>query len=451
MIFLSTPTWAAEFSKTSTTGGPDLIAIVGDFAFGDEKKFIDTALSSQNALVVFQSPGGNLVAGIEIGKAIHLKGFATLVPDDVQCASACALAWLGGRIRFMSDTARVGFHAVYESNDGQTIISSAGNALVGAYLNQLGLPTSAVVYITGAPPEGMQWLNFADAQRFGIDVQRAKIPEGPGVQPAESNAPSRSDEHGPMRSPIPSIKSATYDFITTTNRPNDKVISYLENKYSDQVSYFGKMLTKAAVLADKLAFFRKWPERNYSLRPGSVLVTCENDHLCKAEGIIDWAVSGQAKTSTGSATFSLGWSAESRNWKISAENSRIISRRIAPSARAEALSALPRYQLDDAQSKLVSLSNLSPDSDCFGAQTAGKIVQRKFGEDGLTITGFIVETSDGSREFVNVSIKLDDLDNATRSWVVRGLQTLLAEGRSAEIYVRLCGAAGRVEMLDAVR
>jgi len=37
-------------------------------------------LSSTDAVVVFQSPGGNLRAGIEIGRAIHLKGFATLVP-----------------------------------------------------------------------------------------------------------------------------------------------------------------------------------------------------------------------------------------------------------------------------------------------------------------------------------------------------------------------------------
>lgn len=89
------------------------------------------------------------------GQAIHLKGFATLVPDGVQCASACALAWLGGIPRLMGETAKVGFHAVYTSNGGQPAISSAGNALVGAYLNQLGLPTSAVLYITSPPPQGI--------------------------------------------------------------------------------------------------------------------------------------------------------------------------------------------------------------------------------------------------------------------------------------------------------
>jgi predicted nucleotidyltransferase len=96
--------------------------------------------------------------------------------------------------------------------------------------------------------------------------------------------------------------------------------------------------------------------------------------------------------------------------------------------------------------------NLSPDADCVGAWSAGKIVQRKFANDGVTMTGFVMENSDGSREFINVnSIPIGEVDRATVSWVERGLHTLLAEGRLAEIYVRLCGASGRVQMLDAVQ
>ena len=181
----SIPTWAAEITKTAspTREGWDVIVIDGDFALGDEKKFINIALGSENALVVFRSPGGNLIAGIEIGKAIHLKGFSTGVPDGVECASACALAWLGGRVRFMSETARVGFHAVFTDVG----VSSAGNALVGAYLNQLALPESAVVYITDTSPENMQWLSFADAQRVGINVEEVKPTTAPSPQPPTSN------------------------------------------------------------------------------------------------------------------------------------------------------------------------------------------------------------------------------------------------------------------------
>jgi hypothetical protein len=165
-------TFAANFNKVSLgQGKADLITVEGQLEFGDEAKFINLAINSPQALVAFQSNGGNLIAGIEIGKAIRLKGFGTLVPDNVKCASACALAWLGGRVRWMGKTAGVGFHAATVDNGGHVNISSAANALVGAYLNQLGLPNSAVVYITSAPPEEVTWLNFEEARQMGIDVQ----------------------------------------------------------------------------------------------------------------------------------------------------------------------------------------------------------------------------------------------------------------------------------------
>jgi len=313
---------AAEFSKSaSPNGGPDIIFVVGDFNLGDEKQFIKVALSSESAIVVFQSRGGNLVAGIEIGKAIHLKGFATFVPDTIQCASACALAWLGGHVRYMSNTARVGFHAVYIDTGGQASVSSAGNALVGAYLNQLGLPASAIIYITGAPPEGMQWLNFADAQHYGIDVR-------PFDLSAQSAVSRRSSPRKVFLSQVSSVKKEVYEYFIATNRANGQSLSYLEDKLSDQVDYYGKLSAKAFVLKDKKAFFRKWPVRNYSVEPPSVTVACKMAGECIAKGIFDWEASGPILRSKGSATFRLGWTLEGTIWKISAESSQPIKRKI---------------------------------------------------------------------------------------------------------------------------
>lgn len=72
-----------------------LIAVQGELKFGDEKLFAEHALKADNALVIFDSGGGSLIASLEIGKAIRVKGFVTWVPNNVSCASACALAWLG--------------------------------------------------------------------------------------------------------------------------------------------------------------------------------------------------------------------------------------------------------------------------------------------------------------------------------------------------------------------
>jgi hypothetical protein len=145
------------------------IVLDGELNLGDDRAFANYAVQNDSAVVVLNSPGGNLIAGIEIGKAIRLKGFPTLVPAGFRCVSACALAWLGGKQRFMGMGATVGFHAAYVG--GSSSPDSVGNAFVGAYLSQLGLSLMAIEYITEAPPLDMQWLTFADAEKVGIDVE----------------------------------------------------------------------------------------------------------------------------------------------------------------------------------------------------------------------------------------------------------------------------------------
>jgi SPOR domain len=153
---------------------PSLVTISGTIDLADKDEFLRKIGPLANAIVAFESDGGNLIAGLQIGETIRLKNFATLVPDKARCASSCALAWLGGTRRFMGPQAQVGFHAAY---DGQTHqVTSTGNALVGAYLNKIGLPYSAVVYITSASPESVSWLSKSDAEKLGIEVSLFTTP-----------------------------------------------------------------------------------------------------------------------------------------------------------------------------------------------------------------------------------------------------------------------------------
>src|SRR4051812_38246262 len=78
------PSRAATF-EVQKGGSIDVIAVRGEMFFGDESKFANLALGSDNAVVIFESPGGNLKSGIEIGRTIRIKGFATVVPDGGAC------------------------------------------------------------------------------------------------------------------------------------------------------------------------------------------------------------------------------------------------------------------------------------------------------------------------------------------------------------------------------
>ena len=147
-----------------------IVSVSGPFEAADIEQFRTKTSALTKASVVLVSDGGSLVAGIEIGTLMRLKGFASLVPDGSRCASACALAWLGGSKRFMGATAQIGFHAAYVVKDGLPTETSSGNAIVGAYLNRIGLPDRAVIYITDSAPQEMRWLSLQDAELQGIDV-----------------------------------------------------------------------------------------------------------------------------------------------------------------------------------------------------------------------------------------------------------------------------------------
>ncbi|MFT4183629.1 MAG: PAN domain-containing protein [Rhizobium sp.] len=174
------------------------ISVFGEFAEGDDARFKNLAISADNALVAFNSPGGLAQVGMEIGKTIAIKGFSTAVGENAMCASSCGLAWLAGRHRFLTPSSKIGFHAVFTNDTGQQDISSAGNALVGSYLQQLNLNPNIIVYVTAATPASMQWLTLEDAKRIGLDIdflpsntapQSSSTPIPFGGNPSASYAP----------------------------------------------------------------------------------------------------------------------------------------------------------------------------------------------------------------------------------------------------------------------
>ena len=133
---------ASAFAADIKNFGDGVVLISGDIVPGDSSKFINIALQLDKGVVVLISEGGNLKDGLELGKAIRMKGFATYVPAGQVCASVCGLIWLAGTPRCMSARARIGFHAAYFSDLGQ--IASGGNALAGSYLSKLNLNETAI-------------------------------------------------------------------------------------------------------------------------------------------------------------------------------------------------------------------------------------------------------------------------------------------------------------------
>ncbi len=121
------------------------------------------------------------------------------------------------------------------------------------------------------------------------------------------------------------------------SQPNDYVSSRLGELYSDQVSYYEALKSRSEVMADKLSFTSRWPERSYRLRPGSLSVRCELQPWseCTLEGIVDWRVRSaeRGKASAGSANFFYTVALEGTLFKIIAERSSVIKRQAGTVAR----------------------------------------------------------------------------------------------------------------------
>src|SRR6516165_4552038 len=168
ILLVTTPAVAAVITvREQTPDRPSVVVVEGSLAAFDEDQFAAKAASLSSAFVAFSSDGGSLLAGLRIGEAIRRKGFSTIVPDGRRCASACALAWVGGVERFIGTSGKISFHVAYDPASDESRVETA---VVDAYLSKIGLPYEAVSYITQAASNEMTWLNISDAAQRGIRV-----------------------------------------------------------------------------------------------------------------------------------------------------------------------------------------------------------------------------------------------------------------------------------------
>jgi hypothetical protein len=291
---------AANIEVKRLANGSALIVIDGDFEAGDIDTFRTKAasVSAPRAVVAFHSDGGNLVAGIRIGALIREKKFTTVVPDGASCASACALAWLGGTRRLVGQDASVGFHSAYVLKSYGPVESSSGNAILGAYLNQLGLSESAILYITKAAPTSIQWMSLDDAAENGI-----------AVAPLSPNQTGRAAilAHGGEGSP----ERLATDFVRSLieqqwSKPSSEAMAILAGLYADSVVYERKSTPKQEVLRSKQRIADRWSERSYTIRPGSLSVACaKTGSTCRVKGVMSFKLHNAktANRSRGHASF----------------------------------------------------------------------------------------------------------------------------------------------------
>ncbi|WP_428542069.1 hypothetical protein [Rhodopila sp.] len=286
--------------------GVNLISISGEIAAGDADRFGALRPDPRRQTgVLLASEGGAVTEALRIGEMIRASHFATLVPNDAICASACGLIWLAGTPRIAGPTSHVGCHAAYTRVGATASESGVANAVVGAYLDRLGLTYKAVVFMTSAAPTEMRWLNRELADQIGVAF--VTLPEDPPSPPADPVSPP-ADPVPPPAATLAPREARIVGFVQTYYANwsgTGTSVSSLTPMYADLVNFYGSNVPKARVLVEKQKFVQRWPVRQYRIKPNTVFVQCAA--VCSVTGVVAWDVSSAERgvRSVGTANFVL--------------------------------------------------------------------------------------------------------------------------------------------------
>jgi hypothetical protein len=194
---LATPPAHAASIERLEIGRTDLAVFVLDGQIvGGETIALERELSvlpSQLPVaVVLNSPGGSLVEGLKLGLMFYQANIPTFTMGfGGLCASACSLAFLGGRdrvtgkpSRFKMVNSRLGFHQfnvrrteeqkskVYKKADIDAAERDTRLTIfvIISYLKEIGEDMSKLHLILKAPSENMNFITDEEAVALGIHV-----------------------------------------------------------------------------------------------------------------------------------------------------------------------------------------------------------------------------------------------------------------------------------------
>lgn len=139
--------------------------------------------------VVFHSPGGNVAGAMEMGRLIRrskldTRAVATLPPvsagssvRSAVCASACALAFLGGVRRQVEPGARLGVHQFALAAGGNVGDSATQGTMVrlAGYITEMGVDRRLLDIASLVPNDKMHWLTRDQATTLRVDNAVRKL------------------------------------------------------------------------------------------------------------------------------------------------------------------------------------------------------------------------------------------------------------------------------------
>ncbi|MEY9783964.1 hypothetical protein ABIA23_005431 [Sinorhizobium fredii] len=188
-----------RFIPDTTEGGHQFVVVTGDFAYEDDlSAFVAVVRAHRAVAVAFNSPGGNVAKAMELGRLIRSEGLVTIQSRGSECASACALAFLGGLQRF----AQPGSIGVHRSSFSDTRSMSVDDAV--SHIQRLTADIMAYISEMGADPALLQLaLQYASGDMRYLSLSEGAVPgDDRQLRGRRSGGEARCRRAGPCNTTI---------------------------------------------------------------------------------------------------------------------------------------------------------------------------------------------------------------------------------------------------------
>jgi hypothetical protein len=193
IITLATPAVAMDYSSRPYRN-QIVIDASGEIERDEAKRFknwVKQSYSQWNGrkatAIVFDSPGGIIGGGLELGLVIADYHMTTGVAHGGVCASACVMAWAAGALKSAASDSKVGVHMAAESPQGEVAID--GTMLNIEWLQKTGAPKSVLVGAMSTKPDTIYWLSQDELADWGV-----KIVQSLAAKPTSSKCSDISDD-----------------------------------------------------------------------------------------------------------------------------------------------------------------------------------------------------------------------------------------------------------------
>ena len=244
----------------------------------------------QIVLVALNSPGGLVQPALLVAEEVHERKLHTFIPENSSCASACAFIFFAGNGRFVAG--QLGVHQIYGSNDVTSTQLNLSDII--EMLAKYDVSPTVITKMLRTPPNSTYFFTKDELQSLGIQADPKQEIAGspapatiaPRPAPPTSNTAQSGDQDA-MQEAV--ARNMALELIATGQMERDQMLSKSVRSYADPVDFYGKMLTRKAVMESKASYVDRWPERRVIPRMDTIKVSCSMD-VCSIAGVYEWFV-----------------------------------------------------------------------------------------------------------------------------------------------------------------